>query len=190
MNYSLPKKINLLSITIFLVFCGCGQVQFARVEEKKTEPIVVPPTSEDVDAQETFLQDATTVRKIDILFVDDNSGSMAEEQKEMGQKFNAFLSGLGAADWQVGITTTDVSSGTYGIQGSLIKLWGRPDKILTKSTPDFLKVFENTIRRPESIDCINGCLRRTNSRCLLLLDLWKNSEPITQAFLETAPIWR
>ena len=49
---------------------------------------------------------------VDVLFVDDNSGSMSFEQAQMAQKFSSFLSQLDAKyiDYRIGIITTDVSS--------------------------------------------------------------------------------
>ena len=49
---------------------------------------------------------------VDILFVDDNSGSMSFEQSNIANRFNSFLSGLDSrfVDYRIGIITTDVSS--------------------------------------------------------------------------------
>ncbi|MCK6598726.1 MAG: hypothetical protein L6Q37_10210, partial [Bdellovibrionaceae bacterium] len=46
-------------------------------------------------------------RKIDILFVIDNSGSMEYEQKSMAQRTSQFLTLLHGLDFQIAITTTD-----------------------------------------------------------------------------------
>ena len=50
-------------------------------------------------------------RKVDILFVIDNSGSMGEEQAALAANFQAFVGALEAedvdADYRIGITTTD-----------------------------------------------------------------------------------
>ncbi len=66
-------------------------------------------------------------RDVDILFVIDNSGSMAEEQARLARNFPAFiakLDGMGA-DYRIGITTTDVkhpgcSSDTSPENGALV----------------------------------------------------------------------
>jgi hypothetical protein len=49
-------------------------------------------------------------RDVDILFVIDNSGSMAEEQARLARNFPAFVARLEdmGADYRIGITTTDV----------------------------------------------------------------------------------
>ena len=49
-------------------------------------------------------------RDVDILFVIDNSGSMAEEQARLARNFPTFVAALDdmGADYRIGITTTDV----------------------------------------------------------------------------------
>ncbi len=50
-------------------------------------------------------------RDVDILFVIDNSGSMAEEQARLARNFPTFIAALDkmGADYRIGITTTDVT---------------------------------------------------------------------------------
>jgi len=95
-----------------------------------------------------------TNEQVDILFVDDNSASMETEQRALGSRFTSFINELSGVDWQIGITTTDVSVGLYGIQGSLLTMSGLSTKILTPSTPNADVVFANTIERPETVNCI------------------------------------
>ncbi|WP_413581890.1 hypothetical protein [Bdellovibrio sp. HCB288] len=49
---------------------------------------------------------------IDILFVVDNSGSMAEEQKNFSSKINGFMNIIKDANWHVALTTTDPNATT------------------------------------------------------------------------------
>ncbi len=65
---------------------------------------------------DSFSEAPTTVpvdprRKVDILFVIDNSGSMGEEQAALARNFEAFVGALEDedvdADYRIGITTTD-----------------------------------------------------------------------------------
>lgn len=44
---------------------------------------------------------------LDVLFVVDNSGSMAEEQVEIKNRINGFISKLQGIDWQIAVTSTD-----------------------------------------------------------------------------------
>lgn len=83
--------------------------------------------------------------KTDILFVVDNSRSMAPEQRRLGGAFNNFASALNGVDWQVGITTTDITS--RGMGGQLVTLQGvaPATKILTNQIANYQAVFNSTI---------------------------------------------
>lgn len=105
-------------------------------------------------ASETFVSDAS-FGKIDILFIDDNSASMDPKQASLGTKFSGFATELKSIDWQIGITTTDCSTGPYGICGSLLTMTGYASKILTPSVPNYATVFNNSIQRPETAGCLN-----------------------------------
>jgi hypothetical protein len=116
---------------------------------------------------ETFISSAS-FGKIDVLFIDDNSGSMDPNQTSLANKFSSFASELMNIDWQIGITTTDCSAGPYGICGSLLPLTGASSKILTPSTPNYQTVFGNSIQRPETKGCLNtGTCPAGNSEPLL-----------------------
>lgn len=109
--------------------------------------------------------------KVDILFVVDNSTSMREEQEKLGQRLNSFLGQLNDVDWQIGITTTDVSDGPFGIKGSLIPFLDDDNstkvtqqkgssfnsqgnkKILNKRSPNFAQSFLKTVVRKETNNC-------------------------------------
>jgi hypothetical protein len=103
---------------------------------------------------ETFQQGVGNA-KVDILFVVDDALSMVDTLQSVADRFTSFIVELNSADWQIGITTTDVSDGIYGQKGSLVPLEGASgnQKILTASTPNKESVFANTIVRPETISC-------------------------------------
>jgi len=54
----------------------------------------------------------TSGQQVDILFVVDNSGSMAEEQQNLRDNFDAFIRGADRFqnDFQIGVVTTDISA--------------------------------------------------------------------------------
>lgn len=62
-------------------------------------------------------------KKVDVLFVIDNSGSMAYEQKSMAQRTSQFLSILQGLDYQIAVTTTDPRNINLG-DGRLVPLTG------------------------------------------------------------------
>ena len=70
------------------------------LKEVEYEKVIVPRTPLDIDLN----------RDVDILFVIDNSGSMAEEQARLARNFPAFIAALDGmqADYRIGVTTTDV----------------------------------------------------------------------------------
>lgn len=47
-------------------------------------------------------------KKVDVLFVIDNSGSMKEEQANMAARISSFVSKISGMDWRAAVTTTDV----------------------------------------------------------------------------------
>jgi len=88
--------------------------------------------TEDLWSEETFQAPAT--KQEDILFVIDNSCSMADNQVEMGIGMWGFVDTLNAAgiDWHAGVTSTDVDA-TYGdpLAGRLVEIdgvrWSSPE---------------------------------------------------------------
>jgi hypothetical protein len=94
-------------------------------------------------------------KKVDILMVIDNSGSMAKEQLNMAERFKTFIDQLNGLDWQIAIVTTDVSTTKplFIRQGRLVPMVGAPAAnayvLNSKMDPALVRtVFGNTIQRP------------------------------------------
>lgn len=66
---------------------------------------------------ESFTQVNTSQRKLDILWVIDSSGSMADEQTSLGNNFDLFINDFidRGVDFKMSITTTDVTNGRAGL---------------------------------------------------------------------------
>lgn len=122
-------------------------------------PVVVEPTP--VDKTEQFTQ-TVAARKLDILFVMDNSDSMfMDYYYNIQNKFNGFLASLNGLDYRIGVTTTDVEhTELYNYKGS----WGLLDflgsglqktsmRFLTSSTSNANSLFLSTLKRDEVYDC-------------------------------------
>lgn len=64
--------------------------------------------------EEIFHQAASSTKKLDIVWIIDNSGSMSDEQQALGTNFSAFIDEFITkdVDFKMGITTTDTSSST------------------------------------------------------------------------------
>lgn len=74
-------------------------------------------------------------RDLDVLFVVDNSESMAEEQAELAAKIGGFLNTLKDVNYHVGITTTDLKNlRELGTDGRLYPLSGAQDKFFVDPT--------------------------------------------------------
>jgi hypothetical protein len=98
-------------------------------------------------------------RKVDILVVIDNSGSMDYEQKSMASRVRNMLSVLRGFDYRIAVTTTDprptfTSGGVryYG-DGDLIPIWGLNNQLWIDSSMNESVAQEalgRTIQRPET----------------------------------------
>ena len=82
----------------------------------------VPLTGEGVrDRQTTDIFEQTSGRKVDVLFVVDNSGSMSDEQDNLADNFGDFIQGAERFEneYQLGVVTTDMQSMNH--QGKLVE---------------------------------------------------------------------
>jgi hypothetical protein len=134
----------------FTTAVGCSDVRFKPLPG---EPIIY---SSGVELQDDFMQ-GYLGKKLDILVIVDNSASMADEQSKLGTRIQSFLGTLYDVDWQIGITTTDVSDGAYGIKGSLLNIEGHNTYILNSKTPNYETAFKNTVVRKETGNCGATC---------------------------------
>ena len=118
MNHAI-RVASLVALTVPVVACN------------ESELGTLPPSH-----SETHYQGAENV-PVDVLFVVDNSGSMAQEQAKLTQDFQAFIThftSLGL-DFHIGIITTDIAN-----PAESGKLQGSPH-ILTSSTPEIERYF-------------------------------------------------
>lgn len=107
------------------------------------------------EMKETFKQGEQPA-PVDILVITDNSRSMAQEQERMAERTQNFLDEINTLDWQMGFTTTDVSSGKYGMKGSLLPLDGGSGSVLKKGDSFAKEIFAETVTRGETLTCINA----------------------------------
>lgn len=90
-------------------------------------------------------------KKVDILFVIDNSGSMAYEQRNMATRVQNFLSVIRGLDYQIGVTTTDPRSSVSWGDGQLLAF--------SPSTSPFY-VIESSFPEAEAQALIGQTLQR------------------------------
>lgn len=125
---------------------------------------------------------------VDIVFINDNSGSMSSEQTHMAAKFNSFLSVLDSKyiDYQIGVITTDVSSQSTSAtadDGAASSLYNPPrainkngalqdgkliafengESILKPTTANKETLFSKNVERPETLQCESFLRKYPNS---------------------------
>ena len=103
-----------------------------------TGTVMLEVTPEDAPVRETFT--VAEVRRADVLFVVDNSGSMANDQGILATNFQRFIDLAaedGGVDFHIGLTSTDVLS-AGSLEGRLI---GSP-AFLTPNTPSIESAFQ------------------------------------------------
>lgn len=91
-------------------------------------------------------------KKIDMLFVVDNSGSMSNEQTILRDSFASFIAHFQTRllSFRIGIITTDSVSTTLagfktGGPGSLVS-YGENDRVLTNNTPNLTTQFAQNVK--------------------------------------------
>jgi hypothetical protein len=165
----------LLVATAIGYYLGCAKKNFAIDQTKIDETCQAALGCTHTNGIDYF-DYSTTVGggQVDILFVDDNSGSMSFEQSHMADRFSNFLDALEAksVDYRIGVTTTDISSAsnparsineTGGLQdGKLVRLTDGSYFLTPNSGTAVLasdkkiqriQWFSNAIQRPETSKC-------------------------------------
>lgn len=110
--------------------------------------------------------------RVDILFVNDNSGSMSFEQNHIASRFSNFIATLDQKqlDYRIGIITTDVSdssnppraiNGNGALQDGRLITFENGQPFLESSTQNKEALFAKGIQRNETKQCEN--FLRTNS---------------------------
>ena len=109
--------------------------------------------------------------RVDILFVNDNSGSMSAEHQKMAERFSDFMESIGNLDYKIAMVTTDISAspnnnarrkanGNGSFQDGRF-LWFTQDgslvtKVLQKGDDNeslHIDLFEETVQRAETLEC-------------------------------------
>lgn len=162
------KRVSwIVALISIFSFWGCSEVEFETLPRCGGES----DACFEVMGFATYKGDVS-VGIVDILFIDDNSGSMSTEQKKMAQKFPDFKAklNLDKIDFRIGVITTDVSAspnnnikkpangnGAYQ-DGKFLKSSNGND-ILSPQTSNLNSEFANIIQRQETIDCENDNYR-------------------------------
>ncbi|MCB0413641.1 MAG: VWA domain-containing protein [Bdellovibrionales bacterium] len=158
------KKLILLLVLSIVAAYGCSEVKFESIPNQQCLD------SPDCVEQDGLLNYNYTLRlgKVDILFVNDNSGSMSTEQSKMAARFDKFIETLDSKNisYQIAMITTDISSNPlspaaddraangYGaFQDGQFLNFNNGSNILTDSTSNRVSLFAQAIQRQETINC-------------------------------------
>lgn len=136
---------SLSSITFFS-FQNCSKTQFTESSAAASSSLDGSPVDQSPVAHAKFFEvSQTSNNKVDILFVIDNSGSMAQEQAKIAEAFSGFISQLSNVDWRIAITTTDHTTDVACKSGNLCLLTS--DKYyLDAQTANVNSIFINKIQ--------------------------------------------
>lgn len=154
----------ILAIGLVSYFLACSPVKFSKIPAPACHGsgIVCLESCNETGCFEKF-DDVKTVGSgaVDILFVNDNSGSMSYEQNQMGSKFPNFIQSLGNVDYRIAMTTTDVAGATNAAgvprvpsrqDGALLD-FGNGQKFIDRNTSNAVSLFNTTVRRTETLQC-------------------------------------
>lgn len=157
--YKLIQRMMPLGlVAVASIMVACSDVKFENVQAASNPPQdgsgSGPGGFDPNDPRyttESFTQKPPN-SKLDILFIVDNSVSMETEQQRLGARLANFTSKLSNLDWQIGITTTDIDSFNYGLDGKLLT-FPNGSKVINKTTPNVNNEFLSTVVRPETLNC-------------------------------------
>lgn len=151
MKTSGQKLMKGLVLSAMVWATACSNVHFSPGDPDNVEYSTLP----DGTIDETFKFNATDTRaKVDVLFVVDNSTSMLDKEAKLSTRLASFISNMARIDWQIGITTTDISSGPWGIKGSLVSLKNTNNlHYFNAGTPNYAQVFADNVVRDELLNC-------------------------------------
>ena len=155
-------------------FAACAPVQFSRQPDPSCGTNGVTCVSV-CTGKDNCVETRTIERRVgdalvDILFVNDNSGSMSNEQNKMALKFPDFINQLDGKglNYRIGMVTTDISfamdpspvqnhpkpaNGNGAWQDGKLIDFGSGIPYLTPTTPDRGNLFARTVKRNETLNC-------------------------------------
>lgn len=159
-----PLRITAISVMLGLLWAGCTGVKFAPQPPAACSNMnaAYGEGSCKIDSGRVLYDYSVTLGDVDILFVDDNSGSMYVEQEKMANQFPGFLDSISTLDYQIAIISTDVEKNTPGSKGKFFDFGGgqnilRNSSRLRDATHSAnITKFQNTIKRSETLDCPSG----------------------------------
>jgi hypothetical protein len=157
---SIQFRLATLAASTCLVACSPKRFDAILADQPIKNEVPGPAPAPAPKVMESFTQD-DSANKVDILIINDNSYSMEVEQNKMSERFPSFVSAFTGLDYQIAMTTTDISStdSKLNLGGRVVEWTGANSKHLNGNSPNANALFKNTIRRSETIGCVkrNDC---------------------------------
>ncbi len=167
------KWIGLFVSMAISIATGCSNVGFQSIPKLSCDSVsAAQDTACQLVGSTLFYNLTFKSGEVDIIFVDDNSGSMWARQQKMGSAFPTFFNSIKGLFYQIAIVTTDVSAtpgnvpsaangngafqdgqflpfhSTAGVNSGL--------SVIDQSTPNAADLFSGTIQRQETLNCANA----------------------------------
>ncbi len=166
MSFIRKYSRHLIVMTAITIYVGCSDVKFESVPSDQCAEANSDPTNSSCFEAPGWLNYhfEFKVGRMDILFVDDNSGSMYVEQTSMADRFPNLLNEISGLDYQIGIITTDISAspnngtprsanGNGAFQDGKLLKFSNGDTVISAVTPNVVQLFRDAIKRPETLAC-------------------------------------
>lgn len=156
----------LFSTLILASLLGCNDVQFAKDPALNCQSSGQSCVSQ--NGFDTFSADIKVgYKKLDILFVNDNSASMSYEQARLASRFQNFIQELDSKgyDYRIAMITTDIATSDNtarninqngALQDGRLVTFANGQSYLasqTGSQSDRINWFNSAINRPETVSC-------------------------------------
>ena len=173
---SLTKAVLLIAALGASTYVGCAESEFENTPSRCEGESPVDDCQRKDSGNLEYTINMKTAAQVDVLFVNDNSGSMSTEQNKMANAFGGFIDSLRGLDYQIAMITTDLSvqdqgapaatataraangGGSYQ-DGVFLFFDTRLTNVLRYNTGTAAeraahqRLFENTVKRQETLTC-------------------------------------
>ena len=156
----------ILMIPLIFGFIGCSDVKFQTIPDEQCIEINNSESGSKCIQQAGRLEYHFEFRvgRIDLLVINDNSGSMYTEQTQMADKFPSLFDKIKNLDYRIAMITTDVSAspgnaklreanGNGEFQDGKFLKYSDGKNIITPFSQNPVGLFRNAIKRNETLNC-------------------------------------
>ncbi len=95
-------------------------------------------------------------KKLDIIFIIDNSPNLFDKQKRLALEIDKFINSLKNIDWHIAVTNSDVSGGAHSLNGHFVK-YDNGDRFIRKNTDKAPQKLIKALIRENAKNCDPTC---------------------------------